>query len=376
MHPGTDRAWMEIDLDVIESNYRALAAQMSPSGIMAVVKADGYGLGALPLSKALEKAGCRQFAVACMEEAVELRQGGVTAPILLLGPCPQDFVRQAAESDIMLPVVNLSQGEKYSQEARRAGVTLRVHIKTDVGLSRFGLPLYDRQSALRDAEAIFQLPGLHVEGVFTQYTVADPPSGDPFNRAQIALFEDFCRELRQKGHRFSMHSAASDFATMYPESRGDFVRIAALLLGLSDQSPQPSVSLRARVYQIKDLPAAFPVGYGPTYHTLRPTRLAVVPLGYADGLSRRFQKPLRLMVHGQWAPVIGKICMDYLMLDITDIPGVEEGDVVTLFGQDGGLSLQAYELAADMPGTVGEVTSIIPSRVPRLYIRGGQFVKP
>ena len=376
MHPGTDRAWMEVDLDVIESNYKALAAQMNPSGVMAVVKADSYGLGALPVSKALAKAGCPQFAVACMEEAAELRDGGISSPILLLGPCPEDFVPFAAQGNIMLPVVSLEQGQKYSLAAERAGVTLRVHIKVDVGLSRFGLPLYDKETAVRDAEAIFHLPHLEVAGVFTQYTVADLPSGDPFNRAQIALFQDFCRILRDKGYTFAMHSAASDFATMYPESRGDFVRIAALLLGLSEESPQPSVSLRARIYQIKNLPAAYPVGYGPTYHTLRPTRLAVVPIGYADGLSRRFQKPLRLMVHGRWAPVIGKVCMDYLMLDITDIPNVQEGDIVTLFGRDGGVSCQAYELAAGLPGTVGEITSIIPSRVPRLYTRGGQLIRP
>ena len=370
----TDRAWVEVSLDAIEHNYKALAASMAPAGIMAVVKANAYGLGAVPVSQALEQAGCGQFAVACIEEAMELREGGISAPILTLGPCPAQHAALAAQNGIMLPVISLSRARELSEAACEAGVVIDVHIKTDVGLSRFGLLLSDMEAAVADADAIFRLPGLQVRGVFTQYTVADLPRGDAFNRAQTALFDLFCERLSALGHHFQKHSAASDFAVLYPESRGDFVRIAALLLGLSEDSPMPSAGFYARIFQIKEIPAGTPVGYGPTEYTLRPTRLAVIPVGFADGLRRKMQAPTRFMLHGKWAPVMGKVCMDYLMLDVTDIPEAQENDVVTLFGRDGHLHCEAYELAAMIPGSVGEVTSTLVSRIPRFYTRGGSVV--
>lgn len=370
----TDRAWMEVDLDAVEQNYRTLSAQLAPSRIMAVVKADAYGLGAVPVARVLEQAGCAMFAVACIEEAMELRESGLRSPILTLGPVAPEHTALAARNRVWMPAISLHQAKALSDAAVREGVRPVVQIKVDVGLSRFGLPLCDEERAFADACAIFALPSLDVRGVFTQYTTASPSENDALNRAQIARFHGFCDRLRASGYTFEEHGAASDFTVQYPEARADFVRIAALLIGIAEESPCQTASFRARIYQIKELPAGTPVGYGPLAYTQRATRLGVVPVGYADGIRRIMAQPPRFLVRGKWAPVIGKICMDYLMLDLTDIPEAEENDVVTLFGRDGAEHCEAWELAERYPGAVGEVTSTLVARIPRFYTRGGVIV--
>ena len=375
-----DRAWMEISLDAIEENYRRIQDFIGPERkIMAVVKADAYGLGALPISRALEKLGCPYFSVACLEEAMELREGGIQAPILTLGPIFPQHVALAIQNGIRVPAVSLEQAKALSQAAVEAGGKLTVHIKADVGLARFGLVLTGREKeAAEEALAIAALPGLTVEGVFTHYTAVQLGKGDHFNREQINRFDTFCSLLRESGLTFLKHSASSYFAAVYPESHNDCVRVAALLLGLEAPAERgvacaPSAQLKTRIWQIKEIPEGVPVGYGPTVHTLRPTRLAVIPLGFADGIRRSIAGQVPFLLHGQQVPILGKICMDYTMLDVTDIPEAKEGDVVTVFGEDGALSFQSYELAACYPGSVGELTSVLNPRIPRFYTRKGKI---
>lgn len=376
-----DRAWMEISLDAIEENYRRVTHDIGPGrGVIAVLKANAYGLGAVYMARFLEGLGCSFFAVASIEEAVELRDGGVKGDILTLGPVLPEHAAIAIENNIISNVISPRHAEALSAEAVKLGKQIRCHIKADSGMGRFGVILEDRvEEAAAEAARMAALPGLKAEGVFTHYTGADLPAGDEFNRHQIALFDEFCRLLKEKtGRDFVKHSASSFFTSAYPESHNDYVRIASLLLGIEAPSSRgtqcvPSVQLKSRIYQIKELPAGRPVSYGPISYTLRQSRIAVVPIGYADGLRRTIQHNASLLVNGQFAPIIGKICMDYLMLDITDIEA-KEGDEVVVFGRSGDKAQEIYDMARLYGGTVGEVPTVITPRVPRFYTRGGEIV--
>ncbi len=374
-----DRAWLEISLDAIEENYRRIKRDIGRSEIIAVVKANAYGLGAVYLGRFLQDLGCRFFAVACIEEAVELREGGITGDILTLGPVLPEHLGTAVENDIITTLISVEHAEAMSREARRLGVTLRAHLKADSGMARFGIVLDGRMDeAVREAEHVLSLPGLRIEGVFTHYTGADLPQGDEFNRAQIALYDTFCARLQADGHRFLRHSASSFFTAVYPETHNDFVRVASLLLGIEAPDVrgtvcEMAVSLKSRIYQIKEIPMGRPVSYGPIVHTLRRTRVAVVPVGYADGLRRSIQTKGSLLVNGEFAPIIGKICMDYLMLDVTDIEA-NVGDEVVILGRSGEREQSVVDMARLYGSTVGEVCPAFNLRMPRFYVRGGEIV--
>ncbi len=371
-----DRTWLEIDLSAIEENYRRIKEFVGEkTEIMAVVKADAYGLGAVEISKVLEKQGCPIFAVACIEEAMELRENGIKAPILTLGPVMPYNAAAAAENGIEVPLMSLEQAEEMSKAAQKAGVTVKAHIKADAGLSRFGIVLENRiKEAADEAEAMTKLPGIECVGLFTHYTGADIPLGEEFNLHQIELFKGFTAELEKKGVKLKVHSASSLFTAVYPQCHDDYVRVAALVLGLEAPAERgvvcrQSAEMKTVIYQIKDVEMGRSIGYGPTYYTQRKTRIAVLPVGYADGINRSVQNKASFMLHGKRAKIIGKMCMDYTMIDVTDIPEAKEGDVVTVFGRDGGNHTEAYELADLWGGTVGELTSLITARVPRFYKR-------
>lgn len=375
-----DRAWMEISLDAIEENYRRVKHDIGDKcRILAVIKANAYGLGAVYLAKFLEGLGCEFFAVACIEEAVELRDAGVKGNILTLGPVLPEHLEIACEKDIITTIISLDHAEKLSARAQQLGLTIRGHIAADSGLGRFGLVLEGRvDAAVDEAAYIAGLPGIKAEGTFTHYTAADLPRGDEFNKHQIGLFDEYTEKLAARGLKLIKHSASSYFTAIYPECHNDYVRIASLLLGIDAPAPrgtvcEMAVQLKSRIYQIKELGPGRPVSYGPIAHTLRRTRIAVVPIGYADGLRRTIQNKASLLVNGQWAPIIGKICMDYLMLDVTDIDA-DEGDEVVVIGRSGDEDLKMYEMADLYGATVGEVVTAIAPRIPRFYTRNGEIV--
>ena len=374
-----DRAWMEISLDAIEENYNRIKHDIGKSRIMAVVKANAYGLGASYLSLFLEKLGCDFFAVACIEEAMELRNAGVKADILTLGPVLPEHLEIAADNNIVTNVISIEHAEALSKEAQRLGKAIRCHIKADSGLGRFGIVLEGRESeAVKDALYIASLPGLKTEGVFTHYTAAGLPVGDEFNRHQIGLFDRFAEALKDNGLSLIKHSASSFFTSVYPECHNDYVRVASLLLGIEPPAIRgthcvPSVQLKTRIYQIKDIERGMPVSYGPICHTLRKTRVAVLPIGYADGLRRTIQTKASFIVNGSFAPIIGKMCMDYVMLDVTDCDA-DVGDEVIVVGRSGDLRQEIWDMADIYGSTVGEVPSVITPRVPRFYMKSGEIV--
>ena len=379
MEYNTSRTWLEIDLDAIAENHRRIKADIGESEIIAVVKADAYGLGAPYISRFLEEIGVGFFAVACLEEAMELRNAGVQGEILTLGPILPMQVETAIDNNIITNIISLDHAKALSAEAVRLGRTMRGHLKLDAGMARFGLILEGRvDTAVEEALHIAALPGLQVEGIFTHYTDADLPLGDTFNKHQIALFDETCDKLRARGLTFKKHSASSHFTSVYPQCHNDYVRVGSLLLGTDTDLPYGTqsvhaVQLKSRIYQIKEIDAGRPVSYGPIAHTLRPSRIAVVPIGYADGLRRTIQNKASLIVNGQFVPLIGKICMDYLMLDVTDIDA-KVGDIVTVFGRDGNAVQELWQMAELYGGTMGEVPTVITPRVPRIYIKDGKYV--
>ena len=379
MEYNTSRTWLEIDLDAIEENYKRITRDIGSSEIMAVVKANAYGLGAPYISRFLEKLGVRYFAVACLEEALELREGGVEGEILTLGPILPMQAEAAIEHNITSNIISLEHAEELSLAAAALGKKIKGHIKLDAGMGRFGLVLEGRvDAAVEEAMHIASLPGLQIEGVFTHYTDADLPTGDVFNKHQIALFDEATDKLRACGLTFKKHSASSHFTSVYPQCHNDLVRVGSLLLGTDTDLEYGTQSvhatqLKSRIYQIKELDMGRPVSYGPIAYTMRPSRIAVVPVGYADGLRRTIQNRASLILNGQFAPIIGKICMDYLMLDITDIEA-KVGDVVTVFGREGDARQELWQMAELYGGTMGEVPTVLTNRVPRIYIRHGEYV--
>ncbi len=388
MDPFVKRTWAEIDLDAVAHNYRVIRAAVSPeSKIMCVIKADAYGHGATYLAQEYERLGADWFAVSNIEEAVQLRRLGLATPILILGYTPPDLARYLAENKITQAILSLGYARQLSQQAQQAGVSVKVHIKLDTGMSRIGLQCQDiardAGTALREAAEICTMKGLQAEGVFTHFAVSDEgEAGAAFTNHQYQCFMHVVNGLRQQGFAVPLcHCGNSGAILDYPSFHLDMVRAGIILYGLQPSgqvsSPlplRPAMQLRSVVSLIKTVPAGTPVSYGCTYTTQDETRVATVPIGYADGYPRALSGKAEMLVHGQRAPVIGRVCMDQLMLDVTGIDGVKEGDLVTVFGRDGDAFLPVEELA-QLCGTIPyEIICMEGKRVPRIYMRQGEIV--
>lgn len=376
------RTWLNVDLDAIVSNYHEITGKLGGKcRMIAVVKADAYGLGAVPIARELEKEGCDYFAVSCLEEALELRCAGIRSKVMVLGPVAEEEIPAVIEAGIEVPVVSLAQGEMLSQRACGAGQRLPCHIALDVGLSRFGIVLDGRgEEAAREAGAIMRLPGLDVRCFFTHFTGADPEKYDLLNRGQMKLFGEFTDRFCQKDGRIRRHCSSSEIAEHYPEYNYDYIRVAALVLGLYNPlssnlySLSHSCELKTKILQIKTIPAGAPVSYGPTCYMERETRIGVVPFGFADGLRRSLSNVGTMTVREKEAPIIGKICMDFTILDLTDAEDAREGDEVTVFGKYPLARNTVNTVAALYPGSVGEVTTVLNRRIPRIYYRNGKRI--
>ena len=369
-----NRTYLEVHLSTLQENYRQIRHLLSPhTDLMAVVKADAYGLGAVAVTKALLACGCRQFATATLEEAMELRQAGIQAPLFVLGPVSTFQVPLAVANQLTLSVSSYAMAKTYQQALPAASQPLLVQIAADVGMSRFGLPLETAmEQSVKEACQIFTLPSLRVCGLYTHMTVMAHPTEREFDYHQLHLFETFTQAVFAKGYHVPRHCACSGMTLLYPESHMDLVRISALLFGLQDplyQSFQTKevCSLRSRIVFLKDVPRGTTVGYGP-HVTRRATRLAVIPVGFGDGLHRSLSHQAPVLLHGKRTKVFGKLCMDFSMIDVTDIPQASLGDTVTLFGQDGDAFISVFEYAALYGGTACEVATSLGKRINRIYL--------
>ena len=367
------RTWAEISLENIRHNVRAIRAAL-PEGcrFLGVVKANAYGHGALQVSRALEEAGADYLAVSCLDEAMELRDGGVTMPILILGHTPFEYTRMLLENDITQTVTNLKKAEEFSAEALRLGGTLRIHIALDTGMSRLGFLCRGERfdGGVENVVRACSLPGLEPEGIFTHFAVADEAGEDneAYTREQFRVFCSVIEALAERGIRFRLRHCANTGATLsYPEMALDMVRPGLLLYGYGDASGRlglrPCMRFMTKVSTIKHYPAGTDVSYGRRFTTERETRMGVVGAGYADGLPRLLSNRCSFAAGEGFAPQRGSICMDMCMIDLTERPEVAVGSEVEIFGPRSSLETLA-QAAQTIPY---ELLCAVSRRVPRVY---------
>lgn len=374
------RTWAEIDLDALAHNYCVLCDRMGPdSRFVGVVKADAYGHGAVEVSRVLEELGAGYLAVSNIDEARELRGAGVRLPLLQLGLTPADQTALAIENQVTQTVWSESAAAAFSREAARLGKVLRIHIKLDTGMSRLGFQC-DRAHFDASLEAICRvcaLPGLEAEGIFTHFAVSDEAGegGRAYTLRQHDRFVSMVRALEARGVRFRLlHCANSGAAAAYPQFAHDMFRPGIITYGIGHQAEElglrPVMTLKTVVGTVKDLLPDATISYGRIFRAQRPSRVGVLPIGYADGLHRTLSNRWRVWTAQGPAPIVGRICMDMCMADLTDLPAVGEGDEVEVYGPH-----NSVNDAAAMAGTISyELTCAVSKRVPRLYLRGGREV--
>ena len=375
------RTWAEIDLDALEHNYRR-ARTLTGSGVryLGVVKADAYGHGAVQIGRKLESLGADYLAVSSLDEARELRHGGITMPVLILGHTPPDMVPELIRYHITQAVSALAKAEEYSAAAVACGGTLRVHIKVDTGMSRLGFLVRGShfEGGVASIAAACALPGLDAEGIFTHFAVADEDGeeDESYTREQFGLFTAVIDALAQRGRTFAIrHCANSGALARYPEMYLDMVRPGIALYGAGADAQRldlrPVMSLKTCVSTIKVFDPDTTVSYGRTFRTTERTRMGVLPIGYADGFFRGLSNRASVLTDQGSAPIRGRICMDMCMVDLTELPDVHVGDAVEIFGQR-----QRVDDLASILGTIPyELTCAVSKRVPRLYLEGGTVVE-
>lgn len=378
------RTWAEISLDNLEHNYHAIKNHIpSDCRFLGVVKADAYGHGALPLSHALAELGAAYLAVANLEEAMQLRHGAVCAPLLILGYTPPEFAGTLAELNITQEVHSLEYAKALDAALAGTGRVLNIHLKLDTGMTRIGFFAYDHARTLPELLEVGKLARLHIEGVFTHFCVADSlaPDDAAFTRTQYARFMAMLDALAEGGvHPELRHCASSGAALLYPEFSLDMVRPGIALYGYAPSGDtrgilelRPLMTVRTSVAQVREVKAGIAISYGRTYVPERDIRMAVLPIGYADGLLRVLSGKVRFRIRGREAPCIGRICMDMCMVDVTDIPDAAVGDTATLFGTEEDGTIFSCEPLAQAAGTIPyEILCGINKRVARSYMRGGE----
>lgn len=373
MEWGQQRTWAEISLGALEHNYRSLRA-MLPDGcrLLGVVKANGYGHGAVTVGHKLAELGCEMLAVACLDEALELRRAGIHTPVLIFGITPPELAQQVVEHNITQAVFTMELAQALSDAAGQLGKTARVHIKLDTGMSRVGVLANEPERAAEQVAKLCALPHLEHEGIFTHFANSD--GDEEYTMLQFTRFLDTISALEKDyGITFEIrHCANSAAALQYPCTHLDMVRAGIAVYGhypdpscrgLDGQGLVPVMSLYTRVAAVREVPAGTAVSYGCASVVERDTRLAVLPIGYSDGLFRLLSNRFGVELNGKLAPIVGRICMDMCMVDVTDLPEVKTGDVATVFGTD-----KPVEVAADLVDTIQyELLCAVSPRVPRIY---------
>lgn len=377
LRPGRP-TWIEIDRSALENNVRCLRQLIGVRRkLAAVVKANAYGHGAALVAQIALEAGADWLAVAALGEAAELRAAGIGAPTLVLGYTPGWLAADAVALDATLAVFDIESACAYSEAARAAGRTLRLHVKVNSGMNRLGVNVDDAPALLAQVAA---LPGLAVEGVFTHFATSDA-ADKSHAYEQLARFTRLLAALEEAGLRPPLAHAANSAALLtMPESRLDMVRVGIALYGLDpdeEETPipaefRPALSWKAVVAQVRGLAPGEAVSYGREFIAQRPMQVAVVPVGYADGFPRRPRHWGSVLVHGRPAPILGRVCMDQCIVDVTESAeageAVRQGDEVVLIGRQGGAAISAEE-AARRIGTINyDVASRILGRVPRVVV--------
>lgn len=367
--------WLEISPANLQYNCETVKKIVGDSvKVCAVVKANGYGHGVIEVSKACLAAGADFLAVAMISEAMELRDSGFTCPILILGWTPEEGYEQAIANEVRLALFNVEEAEKLNAKAKAMGKKALVHLKLDTGMSRIGFQA--DETGLRTAEAILNMEFITVEGIFSHFSKADE-ADKTFARQQLATFKQFNERLQQRtGVRIPIqHMAASAGIIDLPEGHLDMVRPGIMLYGFqpSDEMQyiadvKPALCWKARVGRVQKLPAGRLIGYNGTFELQKETMVATVPVGYADGYNRLLSNRGYVICRGKKLPIIGKVCMDQFMIDVSQLPDLKVGDEVILLGEDQGVSITVTEMANMLKTIEHEVVCGIAPRVPKFYI--------
>ncbi len=370
-----------IDLNAIKNNIQNLKRITDKkSKFMAVVKADAYGHGAVRVAQTALQSGADWLGVARLNEACELRKAGIEAPILVFGYIHPSQAVMINDLDLVTTVYGLNMAKALSREAKLLNTSIKVHLKVDTGMGRVGMLIKPvKKQVLKKIQDIVKLPGLDLKGIYTHFAAADSKDRT-YTDLQIELFASLLEDLKKTGIEFeTCHAANSAGIIEFPRSHFDMVRAGISIYGLYpscevDQSKIkliPAMTLKSIVTAVREVPKGFYVSYGMTHETIRQTRLASVPIGYADGFSRQFSSIGSMLVKGYRAPVVGRVCMDQTMIDVGDIPDVNPGCEVVLIGSQGSETLGADELANRINTINYEVVSALTARVKKVYSDSG-----
>lgn len=368
-----NRAWIELDEAALEHNIRRYQSLLPPGcEIMGVVKADAYGHGARAVAASLEKWGVRHFATATLDEAVRLREYGVRSDILILGYTHPDSFRLLAEHGLTQTATCPAHAKALERYGAEHGTPLNVHIAVDTGMHRIGFLPEDTKEIRR----LYESPCLHVTGIYSHLCVADTEDEEDaaFSRRQAEIFRRVVEDLQGRvADLGKIHLLSSYAAVNYPEYAYDYARLGILMFGVKsspadylreDLQPRPVMTLKAHITSVREIGPGESVSYGRIFRAERPTKIASVAIGYADGIPRCLSGgKLRAIVRGQYARGAGRICMDQLMLDVTGIDGVQTGDEAIFIGQDGGCAIRAEELAENAGSITNELFSRLGARV-------------
>lgn len=376
------RTWAEVDLDAIAHNIKEIRKITNPSAqLMAVVKADAYGHGFLEVTKTLLENGADRLAVATLREGEQLRSRGVQVPILVLGALMEEDIEDYINFNITPNVFSYETAHAISYIAEKKEKVTKIHIKLDTGMSRIGfLTGENNEKVVEEIIKISKLPYIEIEGIFSHFSTSDEYD-DSYTRLQFKRFMDVINMLEEREiHIPIKHICNSAAIMMYPEMHLDMVRPGVILYGMypSDEVDKskldlkPAMTLKAKVTLVKEVEPGRGVSYGKEYITDRVTKIATVPIGYADGYLRRLAKEGKMIVHGQQVPIIGRICMDQCMIDVTNVHNIERGDEVILFSDKG---ITVDDLARWLDTINYEVTCVIGKRIPRIYKKNGKAVK-
>ncbi|OPX86767.1 MAG: Alanine racemase [Pelotomaculum sp. PtaB.Bin104] len=366
--------WAEINLGAIAHNVREIRRVTAPlAKVLAVVKANGYGHGAVEVSRVALANGTDWLGVARVAEGVALREAGIEAPVLILGYSPPEQSEEVVRYRLSQTVYTYDMALALAKAAGREGARARVHVKVDTGMGRIGWV-----SGPATVQAILKLariPHIEIEGIFTHFAAADTIEQE-YTRTQLERFLDITAALQREGLEVPLkHAANSPALLKFPETHLDLVRAGIIIYGLYPAENfeqgqvrlRPAMSLKAKVAYIKEVPSGFNVSYGCTYTTSEPSVIATISVGYADGYSRRLSSRGEVLLHGCRAPVIGRVCMDQIMVDVSHIPGVKMGDEAVLIGSQGSEEISADEIAEKLNTINYEVVCMVNHRVHRLF---------
>lgn len=378
MHKEAIRpVWAEINLSNLDYNIKNIKALLgNGTEIIGVIKADGYGHGSVRVAEVLRQNGVDTFAVATLQEAITLREAGVTEQITVLSLTPDIYADVPVKYNITSVVCSLENARAISEAAAKAGKTVSGFIAADTGMGRIGY-LTDDNNAVSEIKAISQLSNFKIAGLLSHMAVADT-ADKTFSHHQEALFNEFCSRLTDAGIQLPVKTIANSAAIMeLPSSHFDAVRPGIILYGCypseevdkSRLSLKPVMSVKASISHLKDVPAGFSVSYGRKFTAKRPSKIATIALGYADGYPRPYGPVGEVIVNGVKAPLAGTICMDQCMIDVTDVPDVKTGDEVIIMGSDGQNTILADDIAK-ATGTISyEILCAFGQRLPKVYVR-------